>query len=340
MCEPYFRKKKLIPSELDEKTREIGCYNFEEVAVEFSHKRLTKHAERILSVATIEIQNNVVLSEILEIIRQPRSSDDPQSRIRLARLAYEFTRSGNIGIIPDTLTKKQKSHLWRNLRFLGRPIHNCRLIAQIGLNFPQFRKIEIHHIPRPQPTKLQPEYIISFEDALRRLGLEECEQKLLSNSKYPVPTWSSFNSKSKEGLYAHAEVQLLAWHSANPHMKPFLDYFGCSKRTCLLCEALMRTHSPIILSRGRHGVCFPDWGIPHPLFVNSPSILITLEHYFVERIRHYVVGKGYNIYQNVAQSSFVSTLHSQELLAPRVREILIETHETEKSAYIENERAL
>lgn len=250
-------------NKVDEKTREMECKRLEEIAVEFSRLQLTRHAERLANCSTIEIDNQVsspesdigLLSELFKILRQTRSRDDRHARVRLARLAYAFTESAGLSAIPDTLPQPKRARLWRELRLLGRPIHNSCLISQIALSFAQFRKIEIHQIPRPRPTKLTSENIHSLKDTIRHLGLSTCEEAILS--KISAQQWSKMKPKFKEGLCAHAEVQLLAWYSANPDIQPGIYYFGCSKRTCLLCEAFMSIHSPTIFSRGRHGSLLP-----------------------------------------------------------------------------------
>lgn len=321
--------------EIDSEVRERACLNLEDAAVEFSRERLQVHAKNISTsipfgreeqVHSTESRQSLLLN-VIRLSRQVRSSGDPRGRGQLARLAHAFASSAGLSEIPEALTetKKIQAHLWRDVRFLGRPIRNCRLIAEIGLRFPQFRTLDIHRIPRPRPTKLKPEHILSPDDTIQRLGLDNCKQEILKKlqrlEKPPACMWSKFKSKAKEGLDAHAEVQLLAWYSANPHAQLGLDYFGCSKRTCLLCEALMDLQSPPIRSRGRHGICYPDWGIAHSMFTESSSILERLEQDFVGRIRGSVAGEGYKI-PNVPQSTVVSTLQSQELRKSREQETI------------------
>lgn len=67
--------------------------------------------------------------------------------------------------------------------------------------------------------------------------------------------------------------------------QPTLDYFGCSKKACLLCETFLGALPSPIATRGRHGVCYPAWGIPTSDSATVKVAIERLEKSLVARIR-------------------------------------------------------
>ncbi|KAJ5179729.1 hypothetical protein N7492_002939 [Penicillium capsulatum] len=78
-------------------------------------------------------------------------------------------------------------------------------------------------------------------------------------------------------LVMHYEERSAPW--------PTQNYFGCSKRTCLLCETFLGTLPSPIATRGRHGVCYPAWAVPDS---DSSAVKVAIERlkrYLITRIR-------------------------------------------------------
>ncbi len=83
----------------------------------------------------------------------------------------------------------------------------------------------------------------------------------------------------------HAEMQLFMRYEENATLTPTLYYFGYSKKACLLCDSFLQSLPSPIATRGRHGICYPAWGVPPLRSVGAEAALKELEKMLVSRIK-------------------------------------------------------
>lgn len=83
-----------------------------------------------------------------------------------------------------------------------------------------------------------------------------------------------FEKACAESFSLHAEMQLVLHYDEGRAPQTTLDYFGCSKRTCLLCETFLSALPNPIATRGRHDVCYPAFGFPGS---NSTTLKVAIE---------------------------------------------------------------
>ncbi|KFZ20164.1 hypothetical protein V501_00274, partial [Pseudogymnoascus sp. VKM F-4519 (FW-2642)] len=203
-------------------------------------------------------------------------------REQIVHSAYQCIASIKVGELLHTIFKSQiGSKLWRILGFIARPVSNCRLLIRIASRLPHFRKVKIIPLLPGPKLKLNPKYLIDITDAWCRLDPDAqpgCELKTLSSFK------ATFKEDCSRKLSSHAEVQLFSYYVAS--QLPSIDYFGCSKKSCLLCEGFLQALSRPISTRGRHGICYPAWIVP---FTKSEDIILALqqlEQSLVRQINH------------------------------------------------------
>lgn len=93
-------------------------------------------------------------------------------------------------------------------------------------------------------------------------------------------------------------------------LQPTLDYFGCSKKTCLLCETFLRALPSPIATRGRHGICYPAWGVPDSNSGDIEVAIQQLEKSLVAHIRRFLGDltnpRQGGLAMNIGQSDMVS----------------------------------
>ncbi len=200
------------------------------------------------------------------------------------------------------------SKLWRVLVFMARPVSNCRLLVRIAGHFPHFRTVKVCPIPSGPETILRPEYLVDITDAWDRLAS-------ISPAGPEIKRIASFRDRFKRDcarrLRSHAEVQLLLHYEDTGCRGPSIDYFGCSKKTCFLCEGFLQALSHPISTRGRHGICYPAWGVP---FSRSDEVGLALEKLgkrLISRIEMHLKGQPTDTFLNqVPQSTVVSDMSS------------------------------
>jgi hypothetical protein len=168
--------------------------------------------------------------------------------------------------------------LWRCVRLLARPLSNCRLLQSIAKKLPQFRHLRVRVLPGSQAvTALDSRsQVVDITTALEALvGVQFKQLNRSAVSKLLRDFGASFVKDCAGGrsFSQHAEIQLLQHHWSTVTW-PAMSYLGCSKRTCLLCEEFLSALDPAISTRGRHGVCYPAWGLPQE---RSPSVSFALE---------------------------------------------------------------
>ncbi|KIW47410.1 uncharacterized protein PV06_00107 [Exophiala oligosperma] len=244
-----------------------------------------------------------------ELLRHTSSSGLAVSKEEIVRCAYECISSMEVHDLLETSCRdKVGPKLWRALRSIARPVSNCRLLARIASHVVQLRTVKVCPIPSGPETILTPEYLIDITDALDRLVSVSLAGPALKRV-------TSFRKRFKQAcarpLRSHAEVQLFLHYEDGLCRAPSIDYFGCSKKSCFLCEGFLRALPLPISTRGRHGICYRAWGVP---FSKSDKVVIALEELgnnLASRIEKYLKGQlRSSILNQVPQSAFVSGLSS------------------------------
>jgi OTT_1508-like deaminase len=201
--------------------------------------------------------------------------------------------------------------IWNALRFIARPISNCRLLLRIASQLPHFRTVKFFPIPSGSETKLNPEYLVEIPDAWTQLVSR-------APSSSEIKKIAKFRDKFKRdcarSFGSHAEIQLFLHYMNNVCPTPSIDYFGCSKKTCFLCEVFLRATSHPISTRGRHGICYPAWGVPFSRSNEVAAALLELEKVLVSRIEMHLKGQSGEAFLNqVPQSTIISDFQGLSL---------------------------
>lgn len=240
--------------------------------------------------------------------------EETQLRERLVQKAYECVESKDVHeLLEQTYGPGFGSKLWRTLKFVARPIIDCRILSFIAMQYPQFRKTRILLVPRKPKTSIGPGYRISITRAWTQLTSDAMPH--LTSSRL-----AQFNAEFKQDCAAsyclHAEMQLIVHYGDNPALNTSIPYFGCSKKSCLLCEVFLRCLPQPISTRGRHGVCYPAWGVPSSNS-NWNNALRSLENMLVTRCKALMEStaqvKKALFTQAVPQSTLVSSFSEMTL---------------------------
>ena len=235
-------------------------------------------------------------------------------REQMVRSAYECVLAGEVYQLLQTMFgSRMGAKIWNALRFLARPISNCRLLSRIASQLPHFRTVKFFPIPPEPETKLNPEYLVDITDAWGQLvSISPSRSEMKAIAKFR----DMFKRDCARSFGSHAEVQLFLHYKNNVSQTPSIDYFGCSKKTCFLCEVFLRATSHPISTRGRHGVCYPAWGVPFSKSTEAAAALLELERVLVSRIDMQLKGQpGEAFLDLVPQSTLISdfqALLSQE----------------------------
>ncbi|KAL4962166.1 uncharacterized protein BDV14DRAFT_179123 [Aspergillus stella-maris] len=231
-----------------------------------------------------------------------------RSRALIVQQAYkclEFTQVRQLFM--DTFGSQAGSKLWSRLNFIARPLVDCQLLGSIAAREPQFRNCKISLVPSRSKTTLDAKYVVKIFKAWERLGLGSTPEHAISMLD---PFSQRFEKACAETFSLHAEMQLVLHYDEGCAPQPTINYFGCSKKTCLLCETFLNALPSRIDTRGRHGVCYPAWAPPG---LNSDTIKTAverLEKSLVVRIRGFfndlMRPKQKSHAVNVMQSGMVS----------------------------------
>ncbi|KAL2845541.1 hypothetical protein BJX68DRAFT_256734 [Aspergillus pseudodeflectus] len=222
--------------------------------------------------------------------------------------AYKCVRAPLLrGWLVDAFGAKNGVKLWGQLNFIARPILDCRLLREITIREPQFQRAEILLLPTPSKTVLDSEYVLDIFEAWEQLGLGTAPEPVFIILQLRR---DHFREACAEPFSLHAEMQLVS-HYEDPHSaRPTLDYFGCSKKTCLLCESFLGALPIPITTRGRHGIFYPAWGIPTEgpvsIEVASEGALKDLVTRIQSCVRALIQGKRNVTIPPVKQSDMVS----------------------------------
>lgn len=120
-----------------------------------------------------------------------------------------------------------------------------------------------------------------------------------------------FKTTCAKSFTSHAEMQLVLHCTDGYAPHPTLNYFGCSRKTCLLCEIFLGALPNPIATRGRHGVCYPAWAVPGSRSSTIQVAIESLEKNLIARIQGVVQGSMHggqkHTAPNVMQSGMVSS---------------------------------
>ena len=201
-------------------------------------------------------------------------------------------------------------NLKRSLNFLARPITILRLLIETVRVLPNFRDIKFHCLEPPKPIRLAKQFHVTAQEAWLALGLPNYPARLQNSLRGRMDNFKSLCSRQ---FSVHAEIQLLLRYQKNPGLMPTLDYIGCSKKACLLCEAFLQVSPQKFRVRGRHGGCYPAWGLSEFYLKPLYSTLNTLNQLLKQRIIELLKTGSSALGQAVPQSTLVSDFNSLDL---------------------------
>ncbi|BCS19476.1 uncharacterized protein APUU_12304S [Aspergillus puulaauensis] len=240
---------------------------------------------------------------------------DSETRFSIVKHAY---RCVNITEVQDLLSHmfgQDGQKLWDRLNFIARPLTDARLLRSIAVQEPQFRNCRVSLVPPKPKTALDERYVVGISEASERLGLGSVPASRLYSSN------QSFKEACAEPFGLHAEMQLVLHYDEQRVPQPTLDYFGCSKKSCLLCETFLAALPNPIDTRGRHGVCYPAWGVPVSDSAGIQDTIKELGKSLVARIRELLNVK--HLGDNVKQSEIVSGFSALTLEEWRQKELTV-----------------
>lgn len=207
----------------------------------------------------------------------------------------------------NTFGTKAGLKLWSKLNFIARSLVDCRLLRSIAAREPQLRNCKISLVLSKTKTTPGAKDAVGIFEAWERLGLGSTPDSAI---RMLHPFSQRFEMACVETFSLHAEMQLVMHYEERCRPRPTLDYFGCSKRTCLLCETFLGALPSPIATRGRHGVCYPAWAVPSS---NSGAVKVAverLEKSLLTRIREILNDlmhpRQKSLAVNVMQSGMVS----------------------------------
>jgi len=248
------------------KHADTGRLDFEEATITYHSARLNSSSSRLHDLIRMKFERifeaeEYQLSGASSLVRVLRFLQATEvNLISLVRSSYECTQSPDVKIFLDSILGLTASNkVWREICLLARPVSACRLLEDVARCLPQFQRIEVILHKSPDPVILDGQFTLSIHEAWQRLGLPEqtaATRRVLQQFK------DVFKKDCSKPFSTHAEVQLMIHYSNSLHTEPTLAYLGCSKKSCLLCEILMRKSPLQLKTRGRHGKCYPAWGIP------------------------------------------------------------------------------
>lgn len=211
--------------------------------------------------------------------------------------------------------------LWRRLNFIARPLVDCRLLASIAAREPQLQNCKISLVLSKSKTTLEARDVVGIFEAWERLGMGSTPEPVM---RMLQPFSQRFEMVCAKTFSLHAEMQLVMHYEKRCAPRPTLDYFGCSKKTCLLCETFLGALPSSIATRGRHGVCYPAWAVPGPTSGTVKVAVDRLEKSLLARIRgilkELMHPRRESLAANVMQSGMVSDFSQLTLEESQKRE--------------------
>ncbi|KAF3397907.1 hypothetical protein F1880_006246 [Penicillium rolfsii] len=243
-------------------------------------------------------------------IKFDAGKEDVHSRSLLVQQAYNCLNSTPIReLLSDTFGDQGDLRLWNKLKFIARPLVDCRLLKSIAIREPRLRNCKILLVSSESNTILETKRRLGIFQAWERLGLDTIPGPVFQKLD---PCSEEFEEACAKTFSLHAEMQLVVHYEERRARWPTLDYFGCSKKTCLLCETVLRALPTPIATRGRHGICYPAWAVPDSKSGDVQVAVQRLEKGLVARIQRVVSdltepkqrGQALNIVQSDLVSDF------------------------------------
>ncbi|KAJ5713971.1 uncharacterized protein N7483_011152 [Penicillium malachiteum] len=238
----------------------------------------------------------------------------------------------------DNFTPSMSFKLSNCLRFIARPITDCQLLLSIAEREQQFQQIQISLITPEEMSKLDSTYCVGLEDAFSQLGLDKPSTfRKCDIAKSFGRKFEKVCKKASWGPFSlHAEMQLISHYDVNKASPPTFHYFGCSKKTCLLCETFLSSLPVPINTRGRHGICYPTWGLPSLKSAKALIAAKSMEESLVSRIKSILQvlerGDKPRFLNQIAQSGIVSDFSETTLDGWKQREQILTTLKAQSEA--------
>ncbi|KAL4795955.1 hypothetical protein BDV19DRAFT_398495 [Aspergillus venezuelensis] len=209
----------------------------------------------------------------------------------------------------DTFGTQAGLKLWSRLNFITRPLVNCQLLGSIAAREPQFRNYKISLVPSRSKTTLDAKYVVGIFKAWEQLGLGPTPEHAILMLD---PFSQRFEKACAKTFSLHAKMQLVLHYNKGCAPQPTINYFGCSKKTCLLCKTFLNALPSQIATRGRHGVCYPAWAPPG---LNSDttktvikrlvkSLVVHIQGFFNNLMHHKQKSHPVNVMQSGMVSDF------------------------------------
>ncbi len=240
-----------------------------------------------------------------------RGAGERIPRALIVCAAHECLNSIPVHDFLQTTFKTRFLRLWRIIGRIARPVSNCRLLVRIVSRLPHSRRFKICPCPPRPKTRLNLKYLVDITDAWSRLGLSPLPD---SESKRFAAFKPKFRENCARPFSSHAEIQLYLQYESSPTLTPSVDYFGCSKKSCFLCESFLQALPQPISTRGRHGICYPAWAVPATSSGNVVVALQQLKKTVFSRIEMHILHKRGNVHLvQVPQSTFVSDFSETSL---------------------------
>ncbi|KAJ5654960.1 hypothetical protein N7490_001963 [Penicillium lividum] len=270
------------------------------------------------------------------IVHFDTDKDVVKSRARIVQQAYRCLKLTQMRqLLSHTFGMQIGLRLWNKLNFIARPLVDCRALRLIATREPQFRNCKISLVSSKSKTTLEAKYVIGIFKAWEGLGLGSAPESVIRS----LDSSSQMFKKACEKTFSlHAEMQLVMHYDGENALQPNFNYFGSSKKSCLLCETFLGALPSPIATRGRHGVCYPAWGVPGS---DSGTVMVAvkrLERSLVARIRGLLEDlkhpKQKSLAANVMQSDMVSDfshLTLEEWQQREQHEWLFENNETDRN---------
>lgn len=188
-------------------------------------------------------------------------------------------------LLVDTFGIQGGLRLWSKLSFIARPLVDCQLLRSLTFREPLLRNCKIFLVSPERKTTLEAKYRVRIFKAYERLGLGSIPRPVIMKLD---PFCQTFEEAYAESFSLYAEMQLVIHYEERCALRPTLDYFRCSKKTCLLCESILRALPIPITTRRRHGVYYPAWAVPDPKSAAVEVAVERLEKSLVARIQGFL----------------------------------------------------
>jgi hypothetical protein len=278
---------------------------FENLDQEKDHQRESTCVLDYRPEAPLDYKN---LREFISILG---SAKTPELRYRAVILAEKLSSCAELqNVMSQFAVGGRTENLMRALGFVARPITILRLLIETARLLPNFRNVKFHCLEPPKPIRMAKRFCVTAKEAWLALGLPDHGAQLPKTLERRM---NDFKSLCSRPFSVHAEVQLLLRYLENPGLSPTLDYIGCSKKACLLCEAFLQLSPQKFRARGRHGGCYPAWGLSEAHLKSLSSTLSYLRQLLKQRIVELLKTGPTTLGQAVPQSTIVSDFNSSDL---------------------------